>query len=119
MSGSTTGCRLSAGEERQDFCGVYGTAALKQEAVMEMKRINSGKLRAVGYDARARILRVEFDNGSVIDYASVGDEIWRRLSGSASAWSYFRDNVEEEFTGRPAATDQQTKTNPLDELFKK
>jgi len=90
-----------------------------QETVMEMKRINSGKLRAVGYDSRTRTLRVEFDNGSVIDYAGVGDEIWRRLSSSASAWSYFRDNVEEEFSGRPAESDKQTKTNPLDELFKK
>ena len=24
---------------------------------MEMKRINSGKLRAIGYDSRARVLR--------------------------------------------------------------
>ncbi len=86
---------------------------------MEMKRINSGKLRAVGYDARARILRVEFDTGSVIDYSGVGDEIWRRLASSSAAWSYFRDNVEEEFSARPAAADKTAQANPLDELFKK
>ena len=101
------------------FQGSQGRVVANQEIVMEMKRINSGKLRAVGYDARARTLHVEFDNGSVIDYAGVGDEIWRRLSSSSSAWSYFRDNVEEEFSGRPAAADKQTKTNPLDELSKK
>ena len=38
---------------------------------MEMKRINAGKLRAIGYDERTRVLRVEFDDGSAIDYDSV------------------------------------------------
>ena len=28
---------------------------------MEMKKINSGRLRAIGYDARARILQVQLD----------------------------------------------------------
>ncbi|BDT57937.1 hypothetical protein MasN3_14310 [Massilia varians] len=67
---------------------------------MEMKRINAGKLRAIGYDARERILRVEFDDGSAIDYEAVGLEVWRKLSGSGSPWSYYRDNIEEEFSGR-------------------
>ena len=39
---------------------------------MEMKRINAGKLRAIGYDAKERILRVELDDGSAIDYSGVG-----------------------------------------------
>jgi hypothetical protein len=30
---------------------------------MEMKKINSGRLRAIGYDARARLLRVPPDDG--------------------------------------------------------
>jgi len=67
---------------------------------MEMKKINAGKLRAIGYDARERILRVEFDDGSAIDYDAVGAEVWRKLSSSGSPWSYYRDNIEEEFSGR-------------------
>jgi hypothetical protein len=35
---------------------------------MEMKKINAGKLRAIGYNRRERVLRVEFDDGSAIDY---------------------------------------------------
>ncbi|MCR4298911.1 MAG: KTSC domain-containing protein [Gallionella sp.] len=31
---------------------------------MEMQKINSGRLRAIGYDARARMLQVQFDDGS-------------------------------------------------------
>lgn len=87
---------------------------------MEMKRINAGKLRAIGYDPRERTLRVEFDDGSAIDYAGVGQEVWRRLSTSGSAWSYYRDNIEEEFSGRRghAAVSSAKGPNPLADLFK-
>ena len=85
---------------------------------MEMKRVNSGKLRAIGYDPRQRLLRVELGDGSAIDYAGVGDEVWRRLSTSGSAWSYYRDNIEEEFSSRSTTENPQKKANPLDELFK-
>ena len=87
---------------------------------MEMKRINAGKLRAIGYDPRERTLRVEFDDGSAIDYSGVGQEVWRRLSTSGSAWSYYRDNIEEEFSGRRgrAVAPPSKGSNPLDDLFK-
>lgn len=86
---------------------------------MEMKRINAGKLRAIGYDPKERMLRVELDDGSAIDYSGVGAEVWRKFSTTASAWSYYRDNIEEEFSGRRgrAAVSTQNKINPLDDLF--
>ena len=67
---------------------------------IEMKKVSSGKLRAIGYDAGARVLQVEFDDGRLVQYQSVGQETWRRLSSSSSMSSYFRDNIEEEFTAR-------------------
>jgi hypothetical protein len=85
---------------------------------MEMKRINAGKLRAIGYDARERILRVELDDGSAIDYSGVGNEVWRKLSTSASAWSYYRDNIEEEFSGRRGVARTSKDRSALDDLFK-
>lgn len=87
---------------------------------MEMKKLNSGKLRAAGYDARTRLLRVQLDDGSTLEYSGVGEEVWRRLSSSAAAWSYYRDNIEEEFTARRVATeaDSGPKKNPLDDLWK-
>jgi hypothetical protein len=85
---------------------------------MEMKRINAGKLRAIGYDPRERALRVEFDDGSAIDYSGVGAEVWRRLSSSGSAWSYYRDNIEEEFSGRRGVVRAQPDTKALEDLFK-
>lgn len=85
---------------------------------MEMKRINAGKLRAIGYDQRERILRVELDDGSAIDYSGVGQEVWRKLSTSASAWSYYRDNIEEEFSGRRGMASTKQNREALDALFK-
>lgn len=87
---------------------------------MEMKSISSGKLRAIGYDAATRRLRVQLDDGSTLEYDGVGAEIWRRLSSASSPWSIYRDNIEEEFTARRvAAADSSaaTKKNPLDDLF--
>jgi hypothetical protein len=102
---------------------------------MDMKRINAGKLRAIGYDPKARTLRVEFDDGGAIDYANVGSDVWKRFSTSGAAWSFYRDNIEEEFAGtrgRAAVAGQRAeldalfgggepaekKPNPLDALFK-
>ena len=86
---------------------------------MEMKRISAGKLRAIGYEPRTRTLRVELDNGSLIEHAGVGEELWRRLSSSGSAWSYYRDNIEEELPGQRVVANPKSQTNPLDDLFKK
>ncbi len=85
---------------------------------MEMKRINAGKLRAIGYDARDRMLRVEFDDGRAIDYSGVGNEVWRKLSTSAAAWSYYRDHIEDEFTGRRDVVRKPTSRADLEDLFK-
>jgi len=89
---------------------------------MEMKKINSGKLRAIGYDASARLLQVQLDDGSTLQYSGVGEEAWRRLSSSGSAWSYYRDNIEEEFTAKrisSSSTGASSGKNPLDDLFGK
>ncbi|MDH2916488.1 MAG: KTSC domain-containing protein [Gallionella sp.] len=82
-----------------------------------MKKINSGKLRAIGYDARARILQVQLDNGDMVQYSGVGEDLWRRLSSSGAAWSFYRDNIEEEFTVKKVSTSAPTEKNSLDELF--
>ena len=84
---------------------------------MEMKKINSGKLRAIGYDARARILQVQLDTGSTLQYSDVGEDLWRRLSSSGAAWSFYRDNIEEEFTVKKVTGSAPAGKNPLDELF--
>jgi len=84
-----------------------------------MKKINSGKLRAIGYDARVRSLQVQFDDGSTLQYSGVGEETWRSLSNSGAAWSYYRDNIAEEFTATRVSTSAPACKSPLEDLFRK
>lgn len=67
---------------------------------MERKRINASNIRSVGYDARNRLLEVEFSNGSIIQYSGVSEEIHRGLMNAPSPGSYFRDKIEEDFTAK-------------------
>lgn len=64
-----------------------------------MKRMGGGSLRAAGYDERARLLVVELTAGT-FQYAGVSPEVWRRFATASSPWSYFRDNIEEEFAAK-------------------
>lgn len=66
---------------------------------MEMTRVSAGELRAIGYDESNRLLRVEVGS-RLIEFSGVSHEVWRRLSTSGSMWSYFRDNIEENYPER-------------------
>ena len=66
---------------------------------MDMKRMSGGSLRAAGYDARNRLLVVELTAGT-FEYSGVSPEVWRRFSTASSPWSYYRDNIEEEFPAK-------------------
>jgi hypothetical protein len=67
---------------------------------IERKPIRRGGIRSAGYDGSRRVLEIEFDDGSVLQYSGVGAEIARRLLTSAAPASYYRDNIEEEFPSR-------------------
>jgi hypothetical protein len=66
---------------------------------MEMKRLSGGNLRAAGYDERRRALVVELSAGT-FEYAGVTTDTWRRFVGASSPWSFFRDNIEEEYPAK-------------------
>ena len=57
---------------------------------MERKRVNSSKIRAVGYDPKPQVLEVELSDGKVIQYRGVSPEVivCCRLiqSGSKARW---------------------------------
>jgi hypothetical protein len=67
---------------------------------VERKRVNSGSIRSVGYDARAQTLEVEFSNGALVQYERVAAEIHRRFLAAPSPGSYFRDEIEDVYTAR-------------------
>jgi hypothetical protein len=64
-----------------------------------MKRINRSPVVAIGYDEKNRTLVVELTTGTW-EYASISPELYRRFASAATPGSFFRDNIEEEFTGR-------------------
>lgn len=87
---------------------------------MEMINIHSGKLRAIGYDSSTRTLRIALDNGQGFEYSPIGESIWRQFKQSGNQWSYYRDNIETEYTAQPVSIKKENKPtkNPLDDLFK-
>lgn len=66
---------------------------------MEMKRLNAQGLKAAGYDERDRKMVVETTTGT-FEYANVAPEVYRRLMTSPTPASYFKEVIEEDFTGR-------------------
>ncbi|MCA3212669.1 MAG: KTSC domain-containing protein [Burkholderiales bacterium] len=65
---------------------------------IERKPIRRGGIKSAGYDRASRILEIEFDNGSIIQHTAVGEEIARRLIGSSSPASVYKDTIQEEYT---------------------
>lgn len=66
---------------------------------MDMKKLAGGNLRAAGYDAATRKLVVELSSGT-LEYLGISADLWRRFASASSPWSFYRDNIEEEFTPR-------------------
>lgn len=86
---------------------------------MEMIAIHAGKLRAIGYDPKQRLLQVQMDDGTTLQYSAVGEDTWRRFRSSGSAWSFYRDNIEEEYSASRVSAKASPGRNPLDDLFGK
>ncbi len=64
---------------------------------MERKRVNSSKIRAVGYDSKSQMLEVEFSDGRVLAYSGVSSEVHRQLMAAPSPTSFFEDKIDESF----------------------
>jgi hypothetical protein len=67
---------------------------------MERKKVNSSKIRSVGYDAKAQALEVEFSDGRVIAYSGVSPEVHRQFMAAPSPTSFFEDKIAEDFPAR-------------------
>ena len=67
---------------------------------MERKKVSSSQVRSIGYDAGSQTLEVELTDGSIWQYTRVPTEVHRRLMAAPSIVSYYRDNIEEEYSRR-------------------
>ena len=68
--------------------------------MMERKRVNSSKVRSVGYDERSQTLEVELSNGQVWQYSKVTPEVFRRFMAAPNPTSFYDDKIAEDYTGR-------------------
>lgn len=78
---------------------------------MEMKRLNATGLKSAGYDERNRKLVVETTAGT-FEYSNISPEVYRRLMTSPSPGTYYKESIEEEFTGRRIAAPASAKPPP-------
>ena len=67
---------------------------------MERKRVNSSKIRAVGYDPKSQTLEVEFSDGRLLAYSGVSPEVHRQLMAAPSATSFFEDKIDENYSSK-------------------
>jgi hypothetical protein len=67
---------------------------------MQRKRVNSSKIRSVGYDEATRTLEVEMSNSQVFQYSGVYPEVYRRFMAAPNPTSFFDDKIAEEYTAK-------------------
>ncbi len=67
---------------------------------MERKRVNSNKIKAVGYDAKTQLLEVELRDGTVLAYSGVSQEVHRQFMNAPSPTSFYEDKIADEFSAR-------------------
>jgi hypothetical protein len=65
---------------------------------MDRRKVSSSQIRSIGYDASSQTLEVELSDGAIWQYSRVPSETHRRLMAAPSVVSYYRDNIEEDFS---------------------
>jgi hypothetical protein len=56
---------------------------------MRRKAVDSSTMRSVGYEARSRILEIEFNSGAVYQYVGVPARTYQQLLAAESKGRYF------------------------------
>jgi len=67
---------------------------------MEREPVSSSGIAAIGYDAGARLLEVEFVHGGIYQYLRVPTRRYRALMHAKSIGNYFVRHIRNAFTAR-------------------
>jgi hypothetical protein len=67
---------------------------------MERKRVNSSRVRSVGYDEKGQMLEVELSNGQVYQYSKVSPEVYRGFMNAPNPSTFFDDKIAEEYSSK-------------------
>ncbi len=60
---------------------------------MDLKKVNSSMVYAIGYDAKSKTLEVVFRSGKGWAYEEVPKKVYQELLKSESIGSYMRENI--------------------------
>ena len=78
----------------------------------------TGRIRKAVYDTASKQLDLHFENGSVLAYKHVPEEVYRRLCSAPNAATYWEDRIAEEYPkGTPAKDPSASKPKDLRDLF--
>lgn len=76
-----------------------------------MQPVNSSMAKAIGYDRTAQTLQVEFNNGSIYEYAGVEQETWESLQTADSIGKFYNSQIKGKYQcDRPDETSTTTIT---------
>ncbi|MEA3213539.1 MAG: hypothetical protein QOE70_6596 [Chthoniobacter sp.] len=64
---------------------------------IERHLVESTSIASIGFDARFRILEIEFRSGAIYRYDAVPPEIWEGLQRAASKGRYFSQHIRGQF----------------------
>lgn len=78
---------------------------------MKRQQIRRGGILSAGYDEENRFLDIEFDTGRVVRFEAVGRSVADRFLASASPLSFFRDEIENEYTAHELDHTERTAKN--------
>jgi hypothetical protein len=85
---------------------------------MPTKTFTSGRIRKADYDAASRQLDLHWENGSVLAYKHVPEEVFRRLCSAPNPATYWEDRIAEEYPkGTPRTGMPRPGGKSLEDLF--
>ena len=64
---------------------------------MPVKAFTSGRIRKADYDSASRQLDLHWDDGKVLAYKHVPEEVFRRLCSAPNPTTYWEDRIAEEY----------------------
>ena len=75
------------------LCGAAGA----EPGLIERRPVESSNLAAVGYDARRRLLEIEFRSGGIYRYFEVPAEVHGQLLAAESKGRFFAKHIRDRF----------------------
>ena len=78
------------------------------------KTFTSGRIRRADYDSASQQLDLRWDNGNVLAYKQVPQEVFRRLCAAPNPTTYWEDRIAEEYPKGVAMKTSASAEKPKD-----